>query len=111
MTGDDTPAPTAGEWSVDGNTVIGQADEIIECYVDQYPDTIAAPDLARRVADLLNRAGAAHDLTALASVEQVRALADRIRSEADQAARAGQCDRLHAIADEVAAFVREDGDR
>jgi len=36
----------------------------------------------------------------------VPTLVDRIRSEADQAARAGQCDRLHAIADEVAALVR-----
>jgi len=47
-----------GSWTADFNTVIGPGDEIIECYVDKYPDTLANPDLAERVAAALNGAPA-----------------------------------------------------
>jgi len=41
--------------------------------------------------------------------DSLRRITFRIRDEADIASRAGQCARLHAIADEILAMV--DGDR
>lgn len=40
-----------------------------------------------------------------AATGAVAALVERIRSEADLSARVGQCHRLHAIADDLAALA------
>jgi hypothetical protein len=112
--GDDTPAPTA-QWTVDdGHCVYGPNHEEIICF--GVPGADADEDMAQWVADALNRAGAAPDLTAgevlnkvWLSLENVAASPrDVLLAVLDEEGPEGL---IQAVLDAAAALVREDTDQ
>jgi hypothetical protein len=109
--GDDTTAPTV-QWTVEFNSIINEAED---AEIQVYRTCGDSSHLAQRVADLLNRTGAAPDLTAgevlnkvWLSLENVAASPrDVLLAVLDEEGPEGL---IQAVLDAVAAPVREDTD-